>query len=143
MSDPRTVLVVEDEFAIADLLEMALSDEGYRVVWAANGRQGLDRLAEDPPPDLVISDHELDAGGQRAGAHRQIRGFCPQAVPAGCPDAIGRYCPRFGPTGLLRVRSWQGIARALASIRPGDAMTSSSPPPRHPRGETASARSAG
>ncbi|MBV9654090.1 MAG: response regulator [Acetobacteraceae bacterium] len=56
MSDPATVLIVEDEFAIADLLEMSLTDEGYRVVRAANGRQGLERLAETPRPDLVISD---------------------------------------------------------------------------------------
>jgi CheY-like chemotaxis protein len=55
MSNP-TVLIIEDEFAIADLLEMALTDEGYRVVRAANGRQGLERLAEEPRPDLVITD---------------------------------------------------------------------------------------
>lgn len=56
MSKPITVLIVEDEFAIADLLEMALTDEGYRVVRAANGRQGLERLAEEPALDLVITD---------------------------------------------------------------------------------------
>jgi CheY-like chemotaxis protein len=50
------VLIVEDEFAIADLLEMALTDAGYRTVLAANGRQGLERLAEGPLPDLIISD---------------------------------------------------------------------------------------
>jgi CheY-like chemotaxis protein len=54
-----TVLIVEDEFAIADLLEMALVDEGYRVLLAANGRQGLERLAEGPRPDLVISDYMM------------------------------------------------------------------------------------
>jgi CheY-like chemotaxis protein len=52
----QTVLIVEDEFAIADLLEMALTDEGYRVVRAANGRQGLERLTEAPRPALVITD---------------------------------------------------------------------------------------
>ena len=56
MSTSRTVLIVEDEFAIADILEMALTDEGYRVLKAVNGRQGLERLAEEPRPDLVISD---------------------------------------------------------------------------------------
>ena len=56
MSDPATVLVVEDEFATADLLDMTLTDAGYRVVMAANGRQGLARLTETPRPDLVISD---------------------------------------------------------------------------------------
>ena len=55
----RTVLIVEDEFAIADLMEMALTDEGYRVLHAANGQQGLERLAEGPRPDLVISDYMM------------------------------------------------------------------------------------
>jgi hypothetical protein len=32
MNNSLTVLIVEDEFAIADLLEMALTDEGCRVV---------------------------------------------------------------------------------------------------------------
>ena len=48
MNAPATVLIVEDEFAIADLLEMALTDEGYHVVKAANGRQGLERHADLP-----------------------------------------------------------------------------------------------
>ncbi len=59
MSGPATVLIVEDEFAIADLLEMILTDQGYNVVLADNGRQGLDRLAEGPLPDLVISDYMM------------------------------------------------------------------------------------
>jgi CheY-like chemotaxis protein len=50
------VLIVEDEFAIADLLEVVLLDEGHTVLMAANGQQGLDRLAKGPIPDLVISD---------------------------------------------------------------------------------------
>ena len=32
-----TVLVVEDEFGIADLIEAVLEDEGHRVLMAANG----------------------------------------------------------------------------------------------------------
>ena len=43
------VLIVEDEFAIADLLEMALIDGGFRVVMAGNGRQGLQRLDPRSP----------------------------------------------------------------------------------------------
>jgi CheY-like chemotaxis protein len=50
------VLIVEDEFAIAELLAMALTDSGYRVVVAANGRQALEQLREGPLPDLVVSD---------------------------------------------------------------------------------------
>ena len=51
-----TVLIVEDEFAIAELLSMVLTDGGYRVVLAANGRQALERLNEGPSPDLIITD---------------------------------------------------------------------------------------
>ena len=59
MSESRTVLIVEDEFAIAELLEMVMTDEGYRVLTAANGRQGLQCLAEGPHPDLVLSDYMM------------------------------------------------------------------------------------
>ena len=51
----RTVLVVEDEFGVADVIVAALEDEGYRVIVAANGRQGMDRLREAVPA-LIIMD---------------------------------------------------------------------------------------
>lgn len=51
-----TVLVVDDEPLIALALEAALEDAGYGVATAANGRQGLERLAEEPRPDLVLVD---------------------------------------------------------------------------------------
>jgi len=51
----RTVLVVEDEFGVADVIVSALEDEGYRVIVAANGRQGLERLRESTP-SLIIMD---------------------------------------------------------------------------------------
>lgn len=50
----RTVLVVEDEFGVADVIVSALEDEGYRVVVAANGRQGLERLRESTPALIII-----------------------------------------------------------------------------------------
>jgi CheY-like chemotaxis protein len=51
-----TILVVDDEPLIAMALEAALEDAGYRVVTAANGRHGLERLAQVPRPDLVLLD---------------------------------------------------------------------------------------
>ena len=50
-----TVLVVDDEFVIADLLETILTDEGYRVLTACNGKQGLVKMA-DTTPDLILLD---------------------------------------------------------------------------------------
>jgi CheY-like chemotaxis protein len=50
-----TVLVVDDEFGIGELLEALFQDDGHRVMTAMNGRHALERMAESRP-DLVISD---------------------------------------------------------------------------------------
>ena len=50
-----TVLVVEDEPNIADLVDLYLSREGYRVVKKANGEDGL-AAVRDQRPRLVVLD---------------------------------------------------------------------------------------
>jgi len=50
-----TILVVDDEFGIGELLEALLQDDGHRVMTAMNGRHALERMGE-ARPDLVISD---------------------------------------------------------------------------------------
>lgn len=50
-----TVLIVDDEFGIVEVITVALEDEGHRVFGAVNGRQGLERLAETEV-DLVLLD---------------------------------------------------------------------------------------
>jgi len=54
----RTVLVVDDEFGVAEVLDAILTDEGYRVITATNGRQALARIAEQRP-DLVLLDYMM------------------------------------------------------------------------------------
>ena len=88
------VLIVEDEFAISELLEAVLTDEGHLVLTAVNGRQGLERLAENPHPDLVISDYMmpvLDGAGfiqamRETESHRDI----PYIMMSSMPEAIVR-----------------------------------------------------
>lgn len=55
--DPRsmTVLVVDDEPRLVDVIRINLEVEGYRVLAAANGFEALDRLRAGLP-DLVILD---------------------------------------------------------------------------------------
>lgn len=50
-----TVLVVDDEFGIAELFEAILADEGHGVLTAINGKHGLEVLAREPV-DLVFLD---------------------------------------------------------------------------------------
>jgi len=49
------ILVVDDDYNICELLRMYLEKEGYRVLIAHDGRQGL-KLVEEETPDLVILD---------------------------------------------------------------------------------------
>ena len=51
----QTVLVVDDEAAIAEAVRARLSSEGFRVVVASDGPQALE-LADSERPDLVVLD---------------------------------------------------------------------------------------
>ena len=50
-----TVLVVDDDRRILDMLRRTLAYEGYRVVTAADGNEALSKALSDPP-DLVVLD---------------------------------------------------------------------------------------
>ena len=50
-----TVLVVDDDDAVRDLVATVLSDEGFRVHTAENGCSAL-RSIEAAPPDVVLMD---------------------------------------------------------------------------------------
>jgi CheY-like chemotaxis protein len=51
----KTILIVDDEFGILEVLESILSDAGFKVISAINGQDALTRLQETVP-DLVIVD---------------------------------------------------------------------------------------
>jgi DNA-binding response OmpR family regulator len=51
----RTVLVVDDERYIVDLLTDLLDDEGYRVISAFDGLAALQKVKEEAP-DLILAD---------------------------------------------------------------------------------------
>lgn len=55
MADGRLVLVVEDDESIRQFLELALRDEGFAVISAANGSLALAMLA-DARPDVILLD---------------------------------------------------------------------------------------
>lgn len=50
------VLIVEDDEAIANLLYMDLSDEGYRCTCVYNGREAADLLEENTDYDFILLD---------------------------------------------------------------------------------------
>lgn len=72
----QTVLVVDDEFGVAEVLQSILEDEGYRVVTAINGKQALTRLGEHTP-DVIMLDYMMPIldGTQTLAAIRQDAAF--------------------------------------------------------------------
>jgi two-component system KDP operon response regulator KdpE len=64
---PIRVLVIDDEAAIRKLLRMGLSSQGYEIVEAANGKEALRLLSENPA--LII----LDLGLPDIQGHELLR----------------------------------------------------------------------
>lgn len=101
----RTILVVDDEPLIAMALEAELTDAGYGVVTAANGRQGLERLAEEPRPDLVLTDMMMPvmSGAEMLAAMAANPGLAeiPVVILSSLPEAIIRARAK-GAAAILR-----------------------------------------
>jgi twitching motility two-component system response regulator PilG len=51
----KTILVVDDEQTITELLHIALEDEGYEVICAHDGQDAMQKVEEEHP-DLIICD---------------------------------------------------------------------------------------
>ncbi len=52
----KSILIVEDEELIRENLRMLLEFEGYSVVTASNGQDGLEKLRKMPHPCLILLD---------------------------------------------------------------------------------------
>lgn len=60
---PQTILIIDDDDAMVDVLSQRLSRQGYEIVVAASGDEGL-AIARDRRPNLVLLDLRLpDADG--------------------------------------------------------------------------------
>jgi len=55
MSDPKMILVVDDEPRYLSLVEINLETAGYEVITAMNGQQAVDAVVEHKP-DIVLLD---------------------------------------------------------------------------------------
>jgi putative nucleotidyltransferase with HDIG domain len=54
----RTILVVDDDRRVVDLLQISLSQNGYHVTTASTGEEGLEAVRRETP-DLIILDLKL------------------------------------------------------------------------------------
>src|SRR5579885_3279154 len=51
-----SILIIEDELEIRENLKALLELEGYQVITAGNGREGLEALKSAPRPCLILLD---------------------------------------------------------------------------------------
>jgi DNA-binding response OmpR family regulator len=70
----QTILVVDDESKLRDLIRVYLEQEGYRVVEAGHGREAL-YVARVEKPDLII----LDLMMPEMGGYEFMRAFSKEA----------------------------------------------------------------
>ncbi|WP_027909523.1 PleD family two-component system response regulator [Pseudomonas sp. URMO17WK12:I4] len=91
-----TILIVDDEYLIADILGYAMEDEGYMVVKASNGRRGLEVLDRERP-ELVITDFMMPVMDglefARAVRARPDSAELPIILMSGAQGSVGRASP--------------------------------------------------
>ncbi len=73
------VLIIDDEQSLLTTLELLFSSEGYEVITASDGREGVQRIEQEGLPDLVITDIRMpDMDGMQVLRHvRKIDPWLP------------------------------------------------------------------
>lgn len=99
----KAILIVDDEFGIVDSLAEVLSDEGFSVRTAPNGKDALRRIAEQRP-DLILMDYMMPVmdGAETLQAIRSdpALGDIPVLLMSSVPQAnLPTQCV---PSGFLR-----------------------------------------
>jgi DNA-binding response OmpR family regulator len=94
----RSILIVDDEFGLAEMLREVLREHQYDVTLAINGRLALEILAERKI-DLVITDlmmpvmdgAELANAMRNSDGHRKIPIVMMTSLPTAIPRSSGLY----------------------------------------------------
>ncbi|MFP5299494.1 MAG: response regulator [Actinomycetota bacterium] len=101
---PKTILIVEDEEAVRELEKFILESEGYEVMEARDGLEGLAK-AEFRKPDLILLDLMMpDVSGGRMfdemQEHPSTAGIS-IIVVTGKPDAHQIFDDQIGPDNVV------------------------------------------
>ena len=96
MSQRQKILIVDDEYLIADILGYALEDEGYMAVKAGNGKRALEILDRERP-SLVITDFMMPGMNglelaQKIRSHATLKAV-PILLMSGAQGNVGRATP--------------------------------------------------
>jgi len=87
-----TILIVDDEYLIADILSFTLEDEGYLTVTAGSGQRALSILDREKP-QLIITDYMMPGMNgielaEAVRAHKTL-GQLPMILMSGAQAHLG------------------------------------------------------
>ncbi len=71
MSDEKKIIVIDDEPDIVTFLTVLLEDNGYTVISAKDGREGLERIARERPQLVLLDITMPEKSGVRC--YRELR----------------------------------------------------------------------
>jgi DNA-binding NtrC family response regulator len=107
----QSILVVDDDHDMAEVLEELLDEEGYRVRCAFNGEAALREIAHEPP-DLVLADVVMpQVDGVSLAKQLQARG---RAVPVVLMSAVYSYVDVPGLPFLPKPFNLDALLRVIA-----------------------------
>jgi CheY-like chemotaxis protein len=101
----KTILLVDDEYALVEILTELLQGQGYRVVSATNGREGLTLLPIERP-DLVVTDFmmPLSDGRELLEGMRALSEF--KSIPVVMMSSTTKKVALATPNGALEVSAF-------------------------------------
>ena len=112
----KTLLVVDDEVGITEALSELLSDEGFHVLVAFNGKEGLERIAEKRP-DLILLDYMMPVMGAREMLSSLRGDAAYQNIPVILMSAVPRSSIALDCQPTIFLRKPFSIDRLLAEVR--------------------------
>lgn len=97
-SEPKAILIVEDDEPTQNLLRVVLQREGYATTLVANGQQAIDKLQASPHYAAIVLDIMMPVAGGHA-----VMAFL-ESIPTAIPVVV---CSAAGPAAL---RDFRGSA---------------------------------
>jgi CheY-like chemotaxis protein len=81
----KTILLVEDNLDIHELMSFFLTEEGYIVISAFNGKEALDHIGTNDTIDIIITDYLMPImdGGAMIGILKNTHNKTPIIVCSG------------------------------------------------------------
>lgn len=98
----NTILVVEDEKGIQDIIKIALEMEGYEVVTADNGKEGLEMLPNMKTPCLILLDLMMPVMNGWEFVEALSKDMTVATIPVVIVTAYGERAQKIPSKGILK-----------------------------------------